>query len=61
MHTKMKLLLPCSSDSEAGFEQKENMLLWFFADSLQAQGGKMCVCVEGRLQHVLSSMEHHTE
>lgn len=39
----MKLLLPCSRDSEAGGEQREEMLLWYCADSPQAQG--MCVYV----------------
>lgn len=47
MHTKMKLVLPCSRDSEASGEQKEEMLLWYCADSLQAQGGRTCVCLCG--------------
>lgn len=43
-YTKMKFLLVCSRDSEAGGEQKEEMLLWYCADSPQAQTGRMCVC-----------------
>lgn len=58
----MKLVLPCSRDSEVGGEQSEEMLLWYCADSVQAQGSRMCVCTWwGWLQRVLSFMEYHAE
>lgn len=46
-YTKMKFLLVCSRDSEAGGEQNEEMLPWYCAGSPQAQAGRVCVCVVG--------------